>query len=172
MAWPRWIAKQARSIESLFVVVAVVVGMGAGLLTVIQGAVARTLQHIAFGLPANMRLSGMPDLDWRQLLMLPVGGAVLVLFNRLVRARRRSLVDAVEANALHGGRLSVRDSAIVSGQTMLSNGFGASVGLEAAYAQLGGLIASLTGRWLKLRRIEVRTLVGAGAGGAIAAAFG
>lgn len=171
-AWLRWLARQARSIESLFVVVAILIGMGAGLLTVVQGALARTLQHIAFAMPTEWRLSGIPALSWHQLLMLPLGGGALVLFNRLVGARRRSLVDAVEANALHGGRLSVRDSAIVSGQTILSNGFGASVGLEAAYAQLGGLIASLTGRWLKLRRIEVRTLVGAGAGAAIAAAFG
>lgn len=156
----------------LFVLVAVLVGMGAGLLTVVQGALARALQHLLYRLPDDLRLSGAPALDWRQLLILPLGGAVLVAFNRLVGARRRSLVDAVEANALHGGQLSARDSAIVSGQTILSNGFGASVGLEAAYAQLGGLIASASGRWLALRRVDVRTLVGAGAGAAIAAAFG
>nr|WP_246617283.1 chloride channel protein [Sphingomonas yunnanensis] len=156
----------------LFVLVAVVVGMGAGLLTVLQGAVARALQHLLYRLPDDLRLSGAPALDGWQLLVLPLGGAVLVAFNRLVGARRRSLVDAVEANALHGGQLSARDSAIVSGQTILSNGFGASVGLEAAYAQLGGLIASASGRWLALRRVDVRTLVGAGAGAAIAAAFG
>ncbi|MBW6531326.1 chloride channel protein [Sphingomonas sp. RRHST34] len=146
--------------------------MGAGLLTVVQGALARALQHLLYRLPDDLRLSGVPALDGWQLLVLPLGGAVLVAFNRLVGARRRSLVDAVEANALHGGQLSARDSAIVSGQTILSNGFGASVGLEAAYAQLGGLIASASGRWLALRRIDVRTLVGAGAGAAIAAAFG
>lgn len=152
--------------------VAVLVGMGAGLLTVVQGALARALQHLLYRLPDDLRLSGLPALDWWQLLVLPLGGAVLVAFNRIVGARRRSLVDAVEANALHGGQLSARDSAIVSGQTILSNGFGASVGLEAAYAQLGGLIASASGRWLVLRRADVRTLVGSGAGAAIAAAFG
>ncbi|WP_277980446.1 chloride channel protein [Sphingomonas phyllosphaerae] len=156
----------------LFVLVAVLVGMGAGLLTVVQGALARALQHLLYRLPDDLRLSGAPALGWQQLLILPLGGAVLVAFNRLVGARRRSLVDAVEANALHGGQLSARDSAIVSGQTILSNGCGASVGLEAAYAQLGGLIASASGRWLALRRVDVRTLVGAGAGAAIAAAFG
>jgi CIC family chloride channel protein len=171
-AFSRWFGAKARSIELLFVMLAILVGMSAGLLTVVQGAVARTLQHILYGLPNHVRLSGSGELSWRQLLVLPIGGAVLVLFNRLVGARRRSLVDAVEANALHGGQLSARDSAIVSGQTILSNGFGASVGLEAAYAQLGALIASAVGRWLALRRIDVRTLVGAGAGAAIAAAFG
>ena len=61
-----------------------------------------------------------------------------------------------------GSRL--RDSLLVTGQTFLSNGFGASVGLEAAYAQIGGGLASLLGRWLSLRRGDLRTLVGAGAG--------
>ena len=163
---------RVRATELLFVLVAVVIGMGAGLLTVLQGALARTVQHLLYRMPGPMRLSGMPQLAWWQLLILPVGGCVLVGFNRLVGTQRRALVDTVEANALHGGVLSSRDSAIVSGQTILSNGFGASVGLEAAYAQLGGLIASLAGRWLRLRRIDIRTLVGAGAGGAIAAAFG
>jgi chloride channel protein, CIC family len=171
-AWSRWLGARVRSVEMLFVLIAVLVGMGAGLLTVVQGALARALQRLLYCLPNDLRLSGAPALDWRQLLVLPLGGAVLVAFNRLVGARRRSLVDAVEANALHGGQLSGRDSAIVSGQTILSNGFGASVGLEAAYAQLGALIASASGRWLALRRADVRTLVGAGAGAAIAAAFG
>lgn len=171
-AWLRWLGGQVRSVEILFVALAILVGMGAGGLTVMQGALARTVQHLLFDLPEKVRLSGAPPLHWPQLLMLPIGGAVLVLFNRLVRARRRSLVDAVEANALHGGRMSAADSAVVSGQTILSNGFGASVGLEAAYAQAGGLLASLAGHWLKLRRGDVRTLVGAGSGAAIAAAFG
>lgn len=68
--------------------------------------------------------------------------------------------------------MSMSDSMVISGQTILSNGFGASVGLEAAYAQIGGAIASLAGSGLRLRRADLRNLVGAGAGAAIAAAFG
>jgi len=37
---------------------------------------------------------------------------------------------------------------------------------------MGGGVASLMGQWLRLRRNDLRTLVGAGAGGAIGAAFG
>ncbi|KTT72191.1 chloride channel protein [Sphingomonas endophytica] len=171
-AWFRWLGRQVRAVELLFVLVAILVGVGAALLTVTQNLLARGVQHALYGLSDDMRLSGAAWLGWRPWLVLPAGGLALVAFNRLVGARGRPLVDTVEANALHGGRLSVRDSAIVSGQTILSNGVGASVGLEAAYAQLGGLIASLLGRGLALRRVDVRTLVGAGTGAAIAAAFG
>ena len=63
------------------------------------------------------------------------------------------------------------ETAWVVGVTLFSSGFGASVGLEAAYTQLGAALASRLGRWLDLRRDDVRTLVGCGAAGAIAAAF-
>jgi CIC family chloride channel protein len=77
----------------------------------------------------------------------------------------------VEANALHGGVIPLRDSLLVCAQTLLSNGVGASVGLEAAYAQAGGGFASVVGNWLRLRRADLRILLGAGAGAAIGAAF-
>ena len=161
-----------RASEASFIVLAIGIGGAAGLLSVILGALARTLQHVLFALPPNTRLSGVTELVLASLIVLPVGGVVLTGFSYVTRARKRRLVDAVEANALHGGRMSLPDSLVISGQTVLSNGFGASVGLEAAYAQMGGAVASVLGGWLKLRRADQRTLVGAGTGAAIAAAFG
>ena len=161
-----------RASEASFIVLAIGVGGLAGLLSVIQGALARTLQHLIFALPSNTRLSGAADLGLASLIVLPMGGLIFAAFGYVTRARKRRLVDAVEANALHGGRMSLADSLVISGQTILSNGFGASVGLEAAYAQMGGAVASVLGGWMKLRRADQRTLVGAGTGAAIAAAFG
>jgi len=171
-AWLRWMRQKVRGSEFSFVALAIVAGMAAGLATVVIGAVARTLQHVLYGLPNDVRLSGAESLDPWRLLVLPAGGVALALLGWAVRARKRALVDAVEANALHGGRMSRADSAVIAGQTVLSNGVGASVGLEAAYAQVGGLFGSLAGRWLSLRRADMRVLVGAGTGAAIAAAFG
>lgn len=56
-------------------------------------------------------------------------------------------------------------------QNIVSNGFGASVGLEAGYTQIASGVASKLGIKLKLRRGDMRILVGCGAAGAIAAAF-
>lgn len=167
-----WARRRLRSSEAAFILLAVVVGGAAGLGSILLGAVARTLQHWLFALPHTVRLSEVPAISSVALLALPLGGAMLTVFSWVTRARRRRMIDAVEANALHGGRMSISDSLIISGQTVLSNGFGASVGLEAAYAQIGGAIASVAGGALQLRRGDVRNLVGAGAGAAIAAAFG
>lgn len=167
-----WLRRRLRASEAAFILLAIGIGGAAGTLSVAQGALARTLQHWFFALPGTSRLSAQPALPLAALLALPVGGVVLGLFTLATRARKRSLVDTVEANALHGGRMAIGDSLVISGQTILSNGFGASVGLEAAYAQLGGAVASWTGGLLNLRRPDLRNLVGAGAGAAIAAAFG
>ncbi len=162
-----------RQSEATFILLAVVVGTIGGGLSVALGAAAHGLQRILYQLPGTMRLSAAPSLGWGPLMALPFGGAVLGLLHiALDRWRRRTPIDVVEANALHGGAVPFRDTLTVTGQTFVSNGFGASVGLEAAYAQIGGGFASIIGRKLSLRRGDLRTLVGAGTGAAIGAAFG
>ena len=78
----------------------------------------------------------------------------------------------LEANAIHGGRMSLGDSVYVAFQNVISNGGGASVGLEAGYTQIAGGLASRLGIAFELRRSDLRTLVGCGSAAAIAAAFG
>ena len=68
--------------------------------------------------------------------------------------------------------MSLWDSLVVTLQTVVSSGFGASVGMEAGYTQAGSSLASTLGARLRMRRKDMRVLVGCGAAGAIAAAFG
>ena len=101
-----------------------------------------------------------------------LGGLAYGLVAYLIRRwRPRDIVDAIEANALYGGRMSLPDSLRLTLLTILSGGVGASVGLEAAYTQFGAGIASWLGQALRLRRSDLRTFVGCGAAAAIAAAF-
>ncbi|MBB6367918.1 chloride channel protein [Xanthomonas sp. PPL568] len=164
--------RRLRASDVWFIALALLVGVMAGLLTLLQSSLAHGAQTWLYGLEADERLSAMSELSVQQLLVLPLGGLLVGLLGMAARARKRQLVDAVEANALYGGRMSMRDNLIVSVQTLFSNGVGASVGLEAAYTQMGAGTGSHLGRVLRLRRADIRTLVGAGAGAAIAAAFG
>ncbi|WP_126173092.1 chloride channel protein [Altericroceibacterium xinjiangense] len=162
----RWL----RSSELSLVVLAALIGLGAGLATALIGAMAHGLQYLLYGVGIN-RLSALASIRHPyKLLALPLGGLLLGGIYYLSR-KRKAPVDVVEANALHGGRIPRADSLWVTLQTVVSNGFGASVGLEAAYAQAGGGLASVVGQWLRLRRADLRNLVGAGAGAAIGAAF-
>jgi len=165
--------RRLRTSELWLIALSVVVGAAAGLLAVFQSRIAHALQGALYRIGDADHLSAVARISPLSALWLPAGGLALGLFTWAVRRRRATgLVDVVEANALHGGVLSLTDSVVVCVQTMLSNGVGASVGLEAAYAQAGGAAASFAGGRLKLRRRDMRILVGAGAGAAIGAAFG
>jgi CIC family chloride channel protein len=173
LPWLAWLRRRTRSSELWLIAVATVVGMAAGALAVLQAKIAHGTQVWLFAFDPDQRLSAQASVEPWRLLAIPLGGLALGLFTAIVmRFRPSPAVDPVEANALHGGRLSIRDSAFICGQTLISNGCGASVGLEAAYAQAGGAAASWVGQRLSLRRGDLRILVGAGAGAAIAAAFG
>jgi len=161
-----------RGSDLWFIALALVVGLLAGGLTLLQSGIARWLQAALYGLDEGIRLSSLPSLPWTALLVLPLGGLLVGLVALAATRLKRPLLDAVEANALHGGRMSMRDNLIVLTQTLISNGCGASVGLEASYTQMGAGSGSQLGRVMRLRRNDVRILVGAGAAGAIAAAFG
>ena len=166
-----WFRRMFRSSEGALVAAAVLVGAVAGLLMLAQHQIARFMQSVIYGL-ADASLSAAETIAPVRLIALPIAGLLLGFASRAAVRRWRAPVDVVEANALHGGAIPLRDSAIVCAQTILSNGAGASVGLEAAYAQAGGGFASWLGQWLRLRRADMRILVGAGAGAAVGAAFG
>jgi CIC family chloride channel protein len=159
-----------RASEAALVGLAVLIGIGGGLLTLAQNRIAHAFQSIIYGLNGES-LSASASVWPGSLAALPLGGLALGLILQAAARRWSTPVDIVEANALHGGAIPLRDTLLVCGQTLLSNGAGASVGLEAAYGQAGGGLASLVGQWLRLRRRDMRVLLGAGAGAAIAAAF-
>jgi CIC family chloride channel protein len=163
-----------RSNELSLVVVAVFVGALAGLGVTAMTFVAESAHVAIFGIPFDVRLSAAARISPLAAFLAPaLGGLALGLIERWRRARKLSpAVDPIEANALRGGRMALGESALVAAQTVISNGCGASVGLEAGYAQLGAAIGSRFGLALQLRRQDLRILVGCGAGGAIAAAFG
>ena len=170
---PHTLRALVRSDEMWLVALAAVVGCTSGLLVSVMTYVAQLLHQYLFELNAGQRLSGMVSIDPIRAVAVPtLGGlAVGLLGLAVTRLWSSQVVDPIEANALHGGRMSVNDSLIVVAQTVLSNGVGASVGLEAGYTQIGSALASRFGRMFRVRRNDLRLLVGCGAAGAIAGAF-
>lgn len=162
-----------RARESSVIVLAALVGALAGLAVAGMGELVSLLHQGFFGLDPGERLSGRVALDPLRAVLTPtLGGLLFGLVSAYIARRRGTEVDPVEANALHGGRMSMRGSLIVAAQTVWSSGIGASVGLEAGYTQLASGIASKIGQAFRLRRSDMRVLVGCGAAGAIAGAFG
>ena len=142
---PRRLRAFVRAHETSLVVLAALVGTLGGLVVVAMSAAVDALHVVLFNLEAGDRLSSQVKIDPLRALLVPsLGGLLLgIAFLLLVRWRPAREIDPIEANALHGGRMSFRGSVIVALQTIWSSGVGASVGLEAGYTQLSsGLAAS------------------------------
>ena len=153
---------------------AILVGSIAGLVVAAMGYSVDLLHTIFFHLQPGERLSARLTLDPVLALSVPLlGGLLFGASSEVIRRwRPEREIDPIEANALHGGRMSLLGSMIVAAQTIWSSGVGASVGLEAGYTQAASGIASRIGNAFRLRRGDLRILVGCGAAAGIAGAFG
>mgnify|MGYP003331561687 CR=1 FL=1 len=170
---PQVLRALVRTDEIWLVVLSAFVGVFAGIAVWLMTEATQRIHEVLFNIGHAQRLSAMVELDkWRTVLIPTVGGLVLgVLTFGIGLIYRRRAVDPIEANALFGGRMSMNGSLIVVLQTIVSNGVGASIGLEAGYTQIGASLASRWGHAFRLRRNDLRVLVGCGAAAAIAGAF-
>src|ERR1700761_7831316 len=171
---PQRLRAFVRAHESSLVVLALLIGTIGGLAVAAMSAAVEALHVALFNLEWGDRLSAQFRIEpWRAILVPSIGGLLLgAAFLLVLRWRPSREIDPIEANALHGGRMSFRGSIIVSLQTVWSSGVGASVGLEAGYTQIASGIAAALGRGFHLRRADQRIMVGCGAAAAIAGAFG
>ncbi|HQT62995.1 MAG: chloride channel protein [Acidocella sp. 20-57-95] len=170
---PQRLRAWVRADEIWLAILSAVVGVLGGASVALIELATEAMHTRLFALPTGQGLSESAAVAPLRAFFVPLlGGAVLgVSLWALAKLRPRPLVDPVEANALYGGRVSLNDSIIVALQTTWSNGVGASVGMEAGFAQIGAGIASRLGRSFRLRRNDLRVLVGAGAAAAIGGAF-
>ena len=172
--FPLWMRSFVRAREFGLVVVGALVGVLSGVLVSALSIASQMAHEALFGLDRGQHLSIATGLAWWRVMAGPVLGALALAALTLWAGKRFNgrMADAIEANALNGGRMSMGGSFYITLQTFLSNACGSSVGLEAAYTQISAAFASLFGRGLAARRSDLRLLVGCGAAGAIAAAFG
>ena len=171
---PRRLRAFVRAHESSLVLLALLIGAIGGLVVSAMSAAVEGMHVLLFDLDLGQRLSSQFRIEPLRALVVPsLGGLLLgIAFLLLQRWRPAREIDPIEANALHGGRMSFRGSVIVALQTIWSSGVGASVGLEAGYTQLASGLAASLGRGFHLRRADQRIMVGCGAAAAIAGAFG
>src|SRR5437588_7176359 len=171
---PRRLRAFVRAHEISLVILAALVGTVSGAVVVAMSVAVAGLHAVLFNISIRDRLSSQLGIDPLRAVLVPsLGGLVLGLaLLWLARWRPAREIDPIEANALHGGRMSFRGSVIVALQTVWSSGVGASVGLEAGYTQLASGLAASLGRAFHLRRADQRIMVGCGAAAAIAGAFG
>jgi chloride channel protein, CIC family len=170
---PQVLRALVRTDEIWLVVLAAFLGCGTGIAVYLMTATTQLVHETLFLIKPWERLSAMTTLDPLRTVAVPaLGGVFLGLLSlAITKVRPRRTVDPIEANALYGGRMTLTGSLIVVLQTIISNGVGASIGLEAGYTQIGAALGSKMGHAFRVRRGDLRLLVGCGAAAAIAGAF-
>jgi len=164
--------RHLRATEFGQIVVCGALGAVTGAAIAIMRELVVWLHRQSFALPLREYLSTGIGVSPLRIMLVPLmGGLLLGVFRRATRRSSAELVDPIEANALFGGRMSLKDALRIAFTTMLSNGAGASLGMEAGYTQLGSGFFSAIGQYFRLRRNDLRIYVTAGSGAAIAAAF-
>ena len=113
-------------------------------------------------------------LPWWQILLAPAAGGLLVgllVTYGLPGGRPQGVAEVIEANALHGGRMSLTTGLRAAVVSALSIGCGASVGREGPVVHLGASLGAWLSKRLHLRRRMSRTILGCGVAAAVAASF-
>ena len=99
------------------------------------------LMHVLlFGIRFDLRLSAVDHVSPVRAILAPTLGGLVLGLSELWRVRTSGRIRCGPGGGECPARRAhepKRDSILVSAQTLLSNGCGASVGLEAGYTQIG-----------------------------------
>jgi chloride channel protein, CIC family len=119
---PRRLRAFVRAHETSLVVLAAMIGTIGGLVVLAMSVAVAALHALLFNISITERLSSQLSVETLRAVLVPsLGGLLLGVALLLLRWRPAREIDPIEANALHGGRMSFRGSVIVALQTTWSN---------------------------------------------------
>ena len=106
-------------------------------------------------------------------IFLPAIGGLLVgmITHNLMKKKRYSIENVIEATTLHGGKMQPKTVFLEVLSSLISLGSGASAGKEAPVVLAGAGIGSTLAQTIKMRGNKLKILLGCGASSGIAAAF-
>ncbi|WP_205509925.1 voltage-gated chloride channel family protein [Longitalea arenae] len=121
-------------------------------------------------------LDKVTELRWHHgwlLYGLPLAG-VLIYWAYTYLGKKAEAGNNLIMDEIHepGGGVPARMTPLVLCTTIITHLFGGSAGREGTAVQMGGSIASLVGRWLKLNREDTRILLTCGIAAGFGAVFG
>lgn len=152
------------------VILAVIIGIGAGLFACIFRQMIALAQGLFFG--QGQTLGAWLGDAW--VIVIPALGGLLVgpLTHFLAReAKGHGVPEVMESVSLRGGRIRLRVIAVKALASATCIGSGGSVGREGPIIQMGSAIGSSIGQILRVPEPMLRTLVACGAAAGIAATF-
>ena len=159
--------------ENAFLLLLPIVGLAVGFISVATAHIISFLQNQFWGSGRNL-LAASQDNPWFLCLLIPLVGGLLVgvigWFFR-VETRGGGITTIIQAVALKGGVISLRQTAPRDWAAIVTISTGGSLGREGAMALLASAIGSRLGRQFHLSTQQLRVLVCAAAAAALAAVY-
>lgn len=152
------------------VILAVVVGIGAGYGAVFFRWLIATAHHMYFDGMGGL----LPWLGRYYIILVPAAGGLLVglIVYFLAREAKGHGVPEVMLAVMHeGGRIRPRVAVVKALASAVCIGSGGSAGREGPIVQIGAALGSTVAQVLKLSEERIRLLVACGAAGGISATF-
>ncbi|HEY8895950.1 MAG TPA: voltage-gated chloride channel family protein [Niastella sp.] len=121
-------------------------------------------------------LDKVTEIRWHNgwlLYLLPVAG-ILIYFSYKYLGKKAEAGNNLIMDEIHepGGGVPARMAPLVLATTIITHLFGGSAGREGTAVQIGGSMAGLIGRWLKLNKQDTRILLMCGIAAGFGAVFG
>jgi len=155
------------------VVAAIVCGLGTGCGAVALRELIHFFQVAFFGEGIDL-LPLVRETSWSWRIGAPVLGGLLVgplIYFVAREAKGHGVPEVMESVIIRGGVIRPRVVVVKALASAITIGSGGSVGREGPIVQIGSALGSTLGQLLRVSTRQLRTLVGCGAAGGIAAAF-
>jgi CIC family chloride channel protein len=160
--------------QPLVWLLALVIGLGVAAAAIIFRIGIGLVQLPWLATQAENVASAAAVTPWPVVLLAPAVGGLIVglLLTRFMPGRRPlGVPDVIEARALGGRRLGLREGLWSAAITIISLGSGASAGREGPVVHLGATLSEKLCQTLKLAGTPERTLIACGVASAISASF-
>lgn len=169
----RMIRNQGPS-QMQFWLLALLIGIGAGLAALFFRLGINALQRAAYGIDDQTLTSDAGILPWWWLIAVPtLGGLVvgLILDRFTPDGRVRTVADVIEGAALEGGRVETREGLASAAASLITLGTGGSSGREGPVVHLAGVISTWIADRINASPMAGRELLGCAVAGAVSASF-
>lgn len=152
---------------------AAIIGVLAGYAAIGFYLLIETLMIFAFGESEATFATGITNLPWWHIILVPVVGGLIVgqILRFLPNNLTKGVPHVIEAAALKKSHVDLKEGLISAAATILSLGAGASSGREGPVVHLGATLAAFVTKTLHLNPASARTLLGCAVASAVAASF-
>ncbi len=160
--------------ESLMVVIASFIGVGAGLINIIFRTVTDFVHEVIF--VGGHEFLALHEGSWNMLLLplIPIAGMVLLIPLSLLfpgQVNGYGFSKFLRKVNLEGGILRFREIPLKILSCSLTIGTGGSAGVEGPIANVGGALGSQVGQFFRVSGNRMKIYIAAGCAGAVGAMF-